>query len=402
MKTEEKLNLDGAFPETPEMCRAAVLRAVGSCREEEKMRRPFMAAIVAAIILVLLGGTALALVSRSSVRDTVANGAPSKQFEENIMALESSQTSNGVTVTLGDAVFDGKELDFTMTLSAEEGADTVLLCPWVEAYRGETKLDIDVSAQQRDDLTFGLLYPAADARSAADDSFTVTAELDGSQPDGAVRWRYTVYVLQPNWEIVAAPERYDGWEAWEEAFRQAYRDRKIMAEYGTSVEEYADAVAESVIGNDHVWEHSFLMDTMLASGAFDLADTLVFEFSTDPPEYRKIVGEGVFRFDGYDVAVKEISTSFMRVHYTLEIRLDEPFAQEHGLQFYYDLYDQDGNPLPWKSSMISGGGDLRSLIAAGSVTRISDEPLTGLRFRPSEDFCQDESIRQDEFTVSLE
>ncbi|MBQ7519258.1 MAG: DUF4179 domain-containing protein, partial [Clostridia bacterium] len=109
-KQDEALDLAGAFPETPDLCRRAVLNAVGSYREEKKMKRPFVMAIAIVLILALLGGTALALVNYYSVRDAVANGTPSKEFEQNIIPIEQSKTAQGITVSLGDAVFDGTVL----------------------------------------------------------------------------------------------------------------------------------------------------------------------------------------------------------------------------------------------------------------------------------------------------
>lgn len=41
MDERKKINLREAFPETPEMCREAVLQAVSSYREEEKMKRSY-------------------------------------------------------------------------------------------------------------------------------------------------------------------------------------------------------------------------------------------------------------------------------------------------------------------------------------------------------------------------
>ena len=117
---DEPLNLSGAFPKTPEICRLAVLNAVCSYREEKKMKRPFVMAIAVILILALLGGTALALVNYYSVRDAVANGTPSKEFEENIIPIEQHKSAQGITVSLGDAVFDGSTLAATIELAHEE------------------------------------------------------------------------------------------------------------------------------------------------------------------------------------------------------------------------------------------------------------------------------------------
>ena len=161
---DEPLKLSGAFPETPESCRQAVLRAVGSYQEEKKMKRPFVMAIAIALILALLGGTALALVNYYSVRDAVANGTPSKEFEENIIPIEQSKSGRGITLSLGDAVFDGTVLTTTLELAHEENIGPQYLIMWLTAQSGDEALGIDTTCSSggNDGYYTHFLYPSAD------------------------------------------------------------------------------------------------------------------------------------------------------------------------------------------------------------------------------------------------
>ena len=404
MKREEEFRLDSAFRDTPEECRQAVLKAVSAYREEDKMKRPLILIAAIVLTLALLFGTALALVSYYSVRDSVAGGAPSQAFEENIIPLGNSQTAQGLTVTLGDAVFDGSHLDFTVQLAAPEDAQPLLLVPALSGSCPGQPLDIDYHAGHLAALTDGFLYPSTSEAHPARDTFTVSAEYDGDEPVGTVEWQYTLHLLRPKWEIVQAAPIY-GWQVYEAAFLQAWRQGKIMVVDGQSVTAYADAIADSVITDDHRFNGPFLLEVLLGSGAFEEVDVLTFTFSTAVPQVRQMKGNSVFSFDGYQVRVKKITTSFMRVNYALEILLERPFGEEYSLDFTYDVYDQNGEALPWKSSMQSYSPDRSTVTASGSVEYISDAPLTALQFKPSADFCIDRTLHDNEalwFTVDLQ
>ena len=399
----DDIRLDGAFKETPAMCREAVTKAVSSYKEEERMKRPLMTAIAIAMILILLCGTAFALVNYYSVRDAVAKGTPSRQFERHIIPIESSKTAEGITVSLGDAVFDGSHLDFTVQLSAAADAAPMALIPMLKgSYQGQA-LGIDYRAGHAVSLTEGFVYPGTDPRYPVPESYTVSAECD-DLPGEPVEWQYTVQVLRPKWEIVQAPEYVD-WEQYEAAFLAAWQDGKIMLSYGTDVEDYADAIVDSLYPERPDFGESYIPFTLLDSGAFELVDTLTFEFVTGLPENQKAQGDNIFRFDGYDVEVKEITVSFMRVNYLLELRFAQPQPNEYDLDFFFDLFDQDGNKLEWKSSTLSLQEDHMTAKLWGSVEYISDTPLTAITFKPSDKFNIDFDKALDEslwFTVSLD
>ena len=178
-----------------------------------------------------------------------------------------------------------------------------------------------------------------------------------------------------------------------------------MLSYGTDVEDYADAIVDSLYPERPDFGESYIPFTLLDSGAFELVDTLTFEFVTGLPENQKAQGDNIFRFDGYDVEVKEITVSFMRVNYLLELRFAQPQPNEYDLDFFFDLFDQDGNKLEWKSSTLSLQEDHMTAKLWGSVEYISDTPLTAITFKPSDKFNIDFDKALDEslwFTVSLD
>ena len=142
MDQRNDIDLRGAIPETPEMCRDAVLQAVSTYREERYMRKPYKVVLMAAVIVMLLCSTAFALVHFYSVRNYVADGKTSEAFEEAIVPLETTAKSNGLSFTLGDAIFDGKDLAFTMTMTADEGTSPMYVSPKLQAFCGERELSI--------------------------------------------------------------------------------------------------------------------------------------------------------------------------------------------------------------------------------------------------------------------
>ena len=165
------------------------------------------------------------------------------------------------------------------------------------------------------------------------------------------------------------------------------------------------SILDSVLPEDATFEESYILHTMLASGAFEQADVLTFEFNTDAPELRKLQGEGTFHFDGFDVEVKEITTSFMRVNYELELRFAKPQLSEHEMDCFVDLFDQAGNELEWRSESVQLSEDHLSARLWGTAEYISDTPLTALTFKPSAIFNTDQEKAQDEslwFTVALQ
>jgi len=160
MDQRNDIDLRGAIPETPEMCRDAVLQAVSTYREERYMRKPYKVVLMAAVIVMLLCSTAFALVHFYSVRDYLADGQPSAALEEAIVPLETTATSNGLSFTLGDAVFDGQDLVFTMTMAAEEEASPLYVYPTLRGFSGDRELNGDYSGFDMA-YNFGFLLPSA-------------------------------------------------------------------------------------------------------------------------------------------------------------------------------------------------------------------------------------------------
>lgn len=399
---ERNMDLRDAVPQTPDMCRDAVLQAVSTYRVERRMRRPYKMILAAALVLMLLGGTAYAIANYYSVREYVALGKTSETFENAIVPVERAMTSNGVTFTLGDAVFDGKTLGFTVDLSAEKNAESIYILTRLEAYDDEKQLCLNNYSAEGFDYCWGLLYPYMETEYSHQlpNRFGVSAEVENANVGSEVKWRFIVHLLKPKGKLVDQNGLYDenqSFAEWKSA-AQVLRENEEIAVYGgRSLGDYLDALG---VGG----EEGQVVDMILETGMFEKADTIVFEFSTPVPERVNYAPEAVIRMDGYTITVKSLTISMLNVDYELEAYYDEPQASEHNLDQFWRLYDQNGERLMLKRSQFSLGEDQRTCSVEGSFMRISDEPLTELIFSQDRTFMIDQGEAQTElpfFTVQL-
>ena len=409
------INLRDAYSPTPDMCRDAVLHAVSTYREERRMKKTYVAILAAALALLLVGGAAFALVSYYSVRDYIADGNPSQQFEENITAVEQAQTSHGLSFTLGDAVFDGSRLAAAMNYEADDSAKTMFIWPVLEAWQGDQLLD--TFATFNGDVE-GLLFPYLIEGAQRTHELGISAELYDELAAGGVQWKLSVYLYDILWPIEVIEQSADGdWRApEEEVFREYFLNQKLLSSGQSLI-----FMESAVWAADPKWFErapvcaagSSFPEMMVNAGAFALADTIVFDFITAQPEAVELANGQVFHFDEYDVEVKSITQTFMYIDYELVLRYHEHPGEiesrkvyEMSLEDIFTLFDQDGNQLQWLKSGRAMEDDLVTVHEYGSFLRISDEPLTSLTFRLDDRFISNEYYEANAdrltFTVEIE
>ena len=407
------INLREAFSPTPDMCREAVLHAVSTYKEERRMKKTYVTILAAALALLLVGGAAFALVSYYSVRDYIAEGNPSQQFEENITAVGEVRTSYGLTFTLGDAVFDGSRLAAAMNYEADDSAKTMFVWPVLEAWH-DNRL-IDSFATFNGDVD-GTLFPYLIENAPRTHEVGISADLYDELTAGDVQWKLSVYLYDILWPMEVIEQSEDGvWRAPdEEVFREYFLNQKLLSG-GQSLRFMESAVRNADpkwIGRAPVCTTgSSFPEMMVNAGAFALADTIVFDFTTAQPEAVELAKGQIFHFDEYDVEVKSITQTFMQVDYELELRYHEHpgeiksrSAYEMSLENAFTLFDQDGNQLKW----LEGGSDLEDDLVTvhvhSSFLRITDEPLTSLTFRLFKSFTSKEyyEANADRLTFTVE
>jgi len=414
-KNDPPINLRNAFSPTPDMCRDAVLHAVSTYREERRMKKTYVTILAAALVLILICGTAFALVSYYSVRDYIADGNPSQQFEENITAVVETRTSHGLTFTLGDAVFDGKRLAAAMNFEADDSAKPLFVYPVLEAWQGDQLLDTFATFNGDTD---GLLFPDLIEGTPRTKELGISAEIYDELSAGDVQWKLSVYLYDILWPIEVIEQSADGdWRApEEEVFREYFLNQKLLSGGQT-----LSFMESAIWTKDLKWierapvcatGNSF-PEMMVNAGAFALADTIVFDFITAQPEAIELAKGQIFHFDEYDVEVKSITQTFMQVDYELVLRYHEHpgeiksrSAYEMSLENSFTLFDQNGNQLKWLDGGSDMEDDLVTVPVHGSFLRITDEPLTSLTFRLDERFTSKEYYEANAdrltFTVDIE
>lgn len=395
MTNRDDIDLRDAIPETPDMCRAAVLHATSAYREEKNMWKPSKMLLAAALIVMLLCGTAFAVAGYYSVRDYFADKHTSLEFEENIIPLEEQKGSTGLSFFLGDAVFDGRDLVFTMNVKAEAGIQALYVFPRLQAFCNGQALSVTYEGSTF--LSFnGSFMPHPDYPLDGVGDQGVEAYLD-EEAAGAVTWRYTLELYRPLGEVVTPrdwePEA-ESYAEWQEYLRSLAREGKIGCLYGSTIFDWLHAVS----GSD---KDETFTQRMEATGLFELADTVVFEFTTAVPEGKVLISGVSFPFDGYTVTVDSLTQSFLQLDYALTVTFDERYeGHEHYLDHFYELSDQDGVKLRRRTALLELAEDRMSCTVTGSVEYISDEPITAVTFtRKVHDWPDDQFVPA--FTVDL-
>ncbi len=383
-------DLRAAIPDTPQSCREAVLRATGAYKEETAMRSPHKLILAAVLIMTLLCGTAYAVVNHYSVRDYVARGQTSAAFEQSIVPLEKTATAGGLTFTLGDAIFDGRNLALAMNVDEPAGTESLLIVPELTAWEGDRQLDADLTAFA---LRYtvdgrehgfnqgqpGLFVPPLDISVYKDDEvdrMALEASLPAT-PEGEVTWRYTVHIFRPVGEFVKTSLNYDenspGYDLWMDALRLMHSRGQIAVEAGVC---RLDAYVGANAASEDLPYHQFYEEDPL----FEKVDAVTFEFVTPIVELPQLAVGETFTFDRMTVSVRSLTRSVMRVDFELEMRCDSRQLARALIYRNATVRDQHGQELPlWNLTYTIE--DDACFTVSGYLNRVSDEPLTELTFQ---------------------
>lgn len=115
--TDRDFKLRDAFPTMPEHCRAALINAARSVKEEEEpMKRKFTAAIVLAALLTLT--TTIAIAEGWNVLAFLGL-QPDSDAQTLVQPVTASAKTGNVTVTVNSAITDGEFLIFDWTIRNE-------------------------------------------------------------------------------------------------------------------------------------------------------------------------------------------------------------------------------------------------------------------------------------------
>lgn len=344
------------------------------------MNKKYFAVLVAAIMALLMCGTAYAI-SMFSVGDVVEN--PSDAFNQNLVPVESTKTSHGLTVSLGDAIFDGTYLLASIEMNTAEGMTPVYVMPRIQATVDGQAISVsgglaDAATPDPTDATVmshGRLYPSVDPAWPAPGKLLLKADTWEEPVTGSVDWTLYLDLYTPNWPMVEIEYEKDCEDYYTPAF-EAYKQGKIGVAYGSLDNAWVGAINQ--FGN---FDDAPTMNLLTETGAFTLADTLTFTFTTKVEEPENLADGTIYQMDGYTVEVTKLTRTALNLEYELLIRFDECQIPEGVAHKFAEMdvsveYTPVG--LPFRSGTTTLAEDGMSATYQGKFQLISDEPLTEL------------------------
>ena len=333
--------------------RDMILRKARNEKKEERKMKKIPLSILLAAILVLgttVGG--LALADYYSVRDYLANGAPSESFEAGIVEVNQTKTNDLISMTVGDAIFDGRTLAFTLELNMPENASSVYLSSLeiIIAQAGKPEEKRIGLGWSGDGIYDGFLYPSLNVfeREPNMNRMGISQSFWGIDPEKPVQWKVTFRVLRPIWKIENDTQPSFELEKllpWKEAIQTAYERQTLRAENGKYLERFLAAMQppEGVMRID--WAQMPYTDRLVACGAMQEEEPLTFEFTTQPVHAVSLLKEPLqFSFDECTAELQSMIQTSRYISCDLVIRTKD--SAYHSRYRYVTAYDQNGEWIP--------------------------------------------------------
>lgn len=121
----DELNFDKAFTDVPPMVHARVLGALQEVKTVKKAK-PVAALVLAAVLILTLAGAAYAAVQSGVLNYLFGNTQPTPEQQQMVQPVSITHESDGITTTLTDLVFDGRELSFGLSFDLTKNAFVVI------------------------------------------------------------------------------------------------------------------------------------------------------------------------------------------------------------------------------------------------------------------------------------
>lgn len=118
-------NYDKAFTDVPPVVHTRVLKALQEVKTVKKAK-PAAALVLAAVLILALAGAAYAAVQSGVLRYLFGDTQPTREQQQMVQPVSMTHESDGITTTLTDLVFDGRELSFGLTFDLEKNAFVVI------------------------------------------------------------------------------------------------------------------------------------------------------------------------------------------------------------------------------------------------------------------------------------
>ena len=337
-----------AYPPVPEHMLEGLVQTARTLQEDAPVKKKHSLALVAAIALVLLAATAVALTLQYSVEKAI----PPK-FADKIVPIGEHYENKWFTLDINDAFSDGTRMSLAMTFTPKEGADSVYVFPRVTAQsKGEELMpDVESGFEAFD----GIWLPEKVENPAGPGNIMLemallTEDEEGARPSAVaddVEWDITFHVLKPNWPLETDKYTQQGYfdrddishEAHEQLFRDAYKNKKILLTYTDTTVEYSAYLPppkgmsqeEFMLKRD--WER------LVLSGAFDEVDSFGRRFTTPGNRVVKMEAPLTMHLTGVDIEITyaELTNASGRLAYDI-VYLDGSTNKDHpGHPVYQEL-----------------------------------------------------------------
>ena len=332
----KEFDLDRAFQPTTSSFHASMESALRKCKEDVPMKRfTLRTVLIAVLILVLLAGTAFAIVTHYSVKDYNRNS--SEEFQKNITLIDKSYENEFFSLYVTDAVFDGSSISIAMDIKPKEGVEPVYLYPRITAACGGQELPVEIVGC-RGEFFSGFWVP--DKEMDFQGKYGVDACIYEGEADGDVQWALTFMVLKPNWELAYDMTILHGDESdppmseYMQRFRDAYAQKKILLAYGYALDEYSvilPAPEGMTLGQ---YQRQRLGPQLAQSEAFTLLETVECTWTASVPVSYTVKNTGdKLEFDGYTVVMGKVTTSFMKVTWAFDVYFKNGTGEVAGIEF---------------------------------------------------------------------
>ncbi len=330
-------DLDRAFEQTPGSFHQSMESALRTCKEDAPMKRfTLRTALIAALILTLLAGTAYAIVTRYSVKDYYTN--KSEEYQKSITSIDKSYENEFFSLYVTDAVFDGKSIFIAMDITPIEGADPVYLYPRITATCEGKELPVDIEGC-RGNFFSGFFVP--DMEMDFQGKYGVDACIYEAEAEGDVNWQLSFMVLKPNWELaydtttLHGDENDPSQEEFAQLYRDAYAQKKILLEDGYGLNEFACILPTPDGMTDEEYQGLRGLGPQLAlSEAFTLTETIECTWTAPLPASYKVTNTGDrLEFDDYTIVMGKVTTSFIKVNWAFDAYFKNKTGKEAGISF---------------------------------------------------------------------
>ncbi len=335
-------DLKRAYPPVSEMGHTQFVRTLNGLKEEEPVKKKVTLSLALAVVLILaLMATGIALVATYSVKDSL-----DPKFADQVTEINDSYENDWLKLSLNDAISDGSRMTVALNLAHKAGADEVYVFPIITAESQGKKLDVDLeSGFEFFDgawLPEKVENPAGPGNYSAD-FFVMEDVLPGAQGD--ITWTLTFHVLKPNWPLEVDQHSVKGYfdngkiahEDYEQLFRDAYKNKKILLTYNDATVEYSAylPVPEGLSKNEFLMMREW--ERLVRSGAFDEVDRFSHSFTTQKADRADAESaENVYSFPEYDLSVQSLVATRMNMDVTFGLQMKKADLLGEDERLYFE------------------------------------------------------------------